>query len=417
MYYKIFFCVAVFVFLALQTQAKMPQPPNGGFFVEVSSDVNINQQIIKKLQEFKYELQNADLKKLKLIWRLKDIQRHMLSVFESPDVIRVDFEIPGQNGEQSQKQRIWSLIPHQAVDVCRSDIGLSANIHAPISGYVFVIQEQNVDIIFTTYTTSVAIYNPETQIVTVLLHAKPRIDLTQAVTPVYVERGEIIGELSSEVPGLVLKSEELCHVHVYILQLNNGQVEIVNPFAHFQDVTDHISPALDEVYLYDAQAQKQKKLVNGAIDIVIKTHDRINNSTELIPPYEMSYSLLDQKGRVIQKAENCIFENWLRSDLSYGYLQIYSSMYDLMGTYDEASDQNWPLNYTTASVSQRYYRFVLNHFKQNEKTNLCELLIATGKENVVNTIEINPTIHFLKLKLKIKDRAGNIKYFEHMLSR
>lgn len=397
--------------------AKIPTPPNGEQFVEGEADDAFNQRIIKTLQNFNLNLESSDLKKIQLTWPLNDTERHILSAFESPDVVRVNFEIPGSNG-QMQPQRFWSVIPHKALDVCRSNTSLSADLHAPVSGLAFAIQEEVAGLTPTTYSTAIAIYHSESHTVTVLLHARPRADLTLAQAPVNVKQGERIGELSNEVPSLPWVAESLRHTHVYILHQNQQKLEVANPLKHFKDIQDQISPSLDDLYLYDEKAQKQNHLIDGAIDIVIKTHDRLDHSAELFPPYQMSYRLFDDKGRLIQKAENCVFENWLRRSSNQGDLPIYASMYDLMGSFEEASDQNWPSTLTTASVSQRYYRFILNHFKQNSKTNTCELLIEASETSLKSReIIITPETKWLKLKLKLQDQFGNQKTYEKFIFR
>lgn len=399
-------------------EAKMPTPPNGEQFVEGQADNEFNQRIIQTFQNFNLNLDSSDLTKLKLIWPLNDPERHMLSAFESPDVVRVEFEIPDSNG-QSTRQRFWSVISHKAIDVCRSRTSLSADLYAPISGLALTLQEEVAGLNPTTYSTAMAIYNSESRTVTVLLHTRPRADLKLTKAPIYVKQHELIGELSNEVPSLPLVAESLRHTHVYVLhQKAQQQFEVLNPLSHFQDVSDHMSPVLDDLYLYDEQAQKQHHLIDGAIDIVIKTHDRIDHSDELLPPYQMSYKLFDHQGHLIQKAENCVFENWLQNSLSQGDLPIYTSLYDLMGSFEEASDKNWPATYTPASVSQRYYRFVLNHFKQNPKTNACELLIEPSETNLKSReIFITPEVKWLKLQLKLQDRSGNNKTYEKFILR
>ena len=398
--------------LALPVLAKIPPASPSSDFVEPQLDSeNFDKGIFESYESKGFSFSQPQLNLIHLSGPFGSGSRSEFIIkngFEDPDVIYV--KIPTPLGEFD----FYSVIPHQGLDLVSSAVSEHPHyVYAPTEGYLLVRSYDLENEESRKYGTALTIYNPTTQTVLVLLHALPLESVGD--TPIWVSKGQLIGELA-EVAGVDPEhSSSIKHIHMYILsKVKNGtsqSILISNPWNYFRSIFDHKGPLLDDVYIYTDQATRQSNIPKGKFDLIVKTHDVIDGSEQWVAPAEFSYLVQDDKGREIAKATSCRPENFLNYELKPGWLSIYQRIYDLKATLDEdASETFMPGKRTAAWVPHRYFRFRLNGF-QNGTNSTCELVPLQEPESPIPSWELDENVKEVVLNFEMRDRFGNLSQY------
>jgi hypothetical protein len=394
--------------MATTAHATLPGPPGDQKFVEGSTNDDYYSIIAERFRQAHLPI-NSDLSKLRLRWPLNDSRRRILSVFESPDVVKISAN------EDGKDVVYWTVIPHRAVDIARSSESVSPIVHSPVTGLAIIIPDESDPSAAESqesgsYASTVAIYEPISRAIVNLLHVKPRADFKFGAAPAPVQAGEAIGELASDIPCNPNLVENMRHTHVFLIDGSKG-IRIRNPFKYFIDFKDSAPPIVDDVYLFDSAARQHSRLVDGKIDIVLKAHDTFDQGSELIPPAELSYRVWSDRNVILAKADRCQLGPHLYNPNSAGLLSVYSSYYDLMGSFDEATDEVWPNTFTPASQATRFYRLALTHLRTGQSSS-CTLLSDPN-----GFLEITPDIQFIRVEAILRDRKGNTSHWIRKIER
>jgi len=284
---------------------------------------------------------------------------------------------------------------HTGFDVIRSDMTVSAEVHAPHDGLAAVFDWTGSRIAEVTnpQATVVAIYDPVSHVITQLMHVRPTDAIAKAADPVPVTKGEVIGTLAPA-PVPAPASMRLAHVHVNFIDAEN--MKMLDPAKLFVGYQDSVPPELKGIYVANEDGATAREFFNGKLDIVVEAADRDDDSRRNLEVSAIAFTIKDQDGNVLLSQERCELAHLYESIAKPSSFRA-THLVDF-GSASEQVGGGWPSS--DVDNPARTFRYALTQLSVEDGR-------CTVKDDADGFLDVNDDITKLVVEVTLWDGKDN----------
>ena len=202
---------------------------------------------------------------------------------------------------------------HTALDVLRDDPQGSDVVHAPFAGLALPFDWWGrPGYTQVHYTSVVVIWDPDSHAIAFLNHVVPNTKLRDARRNfVAVEQGESVGTLAADLLHVPeADRERLRHTHFALL---DGGARVALDPLDYMDYRDTSIPEIADFYVLDNEGERAANLTTGAIDVVVESFDRDDDSERNFEIAALAFEIRDQDGVILRSADHCDFDSFYES--------------------------------------------------------------------------------------------------------
>lgn len=347
---------------------------------------NIHQKAVEKFFKNGFDLEPR-LENFSPSWPLLGRAPALLTRFGTPTVLK--FNSSG------------SVYTHESLDITRLSTSITDKVFSPVSGSATIIYDQGDR---SEYSTSVVIWDEESNLLISLLHLRPANFLAHK-NFVKISKGDYIGNLA-KVESMVdpAKQEEFKHTHLAVIDA--AASKLLNPSNMFETYDDSIQPTVKDVQLFDEHGNILPKLFNGKLDMSVVTFDQDNYSGRNFEIANIKANVKDQRGRLLYELKKCNLD-FLTSALVNQDIKNAFHL-DYIGNFVNA---DFGFFLTNASVQDREFSYAFTNFQRHSNG---ECFLVDDKSGF---IFIEKEIKSIKVEIEVFDHHGNKTVFEKIISK
>lgn len=296
---------------------------------------------------------------------------------------------------------------HTALDILRSDAALSDAVVAPFAGKARVFDWWGTPgYAGDPYAAVVAVWDPRSHVIAQLMHVQPSAELIAAgAGTLEVVEGQVIGSLARAPVGDEATAARLSHTH---LDLIDGARKVALNPVRYLPYRDATPPTVKEVYLLDAHAAKQTRLVSGQLDLVVDVFDRDEDSDRNFEIGSVAFELYAD-GQLVRELPRCTIHQTFEaiSDFSTTFRTV--QLIDLGNAVHQIGVGGWPGS--DVDNRERSFRYALTQLAV-DADGRCQVL-----DDAAGFVDVGDAVAELEVTARWWDENDNVTEVTHTLTR